>query len=411
MSSGCCCPPAVTALLCLWVKSGFSKGSVAGALTFFPPEPALYKFQRYTSDGQLLPDEPELEEEEENTTKGDADKDTTSSDDHLSGPTQPLSPKKSSNTTDRLEDSYDGMDERSKRSGMKPNEQKQQSPAKMLTEQAARLKKKGLIRNKRDARDVEQGIKYNFMPDPRLTTPPSFRGSVQAVKIGPHRRTKNFCAALIYRVPPDWITPQTKTIIYSHGNATDIGAMNFMQAILARGLHCNVVMYDYSGYGASGGVALEANTYRDITMVYEYVVENVSQGQEERNVIVYGQSVGSGPSCYICARRPDVGGLVLHSPFMSGMRVLTPSRALACLDIFPNIDRIRKVHCPVFIIHGALDEEVDITHGKALYNAVPEDCRYEPWWVPDRGHNDITEGRSKVKEYLEKMKAFIESLD
>ena len=85
--------------------------------------------------------------------------------------------------------------------------------------------------------------------------------------------------------------------------------------------------------------------------------------------------------------------------------------ALACLDIFPNIDRIRKVNCPVFIIHGELDEEVDISHGKALYNAVPEDCRYTPWWVPDRGHNDITEGRSKVKEYLEKMKAFIQCLN
>ena len=218
------------------------------------------------------------------------------------------------------------MDEKSKRSGMKPDQEKQQSPAKMLTEQAARLKRIGQIRNKRDARDASAGIYYRFVPDPRLTTPPSFRGSIHAVKIGPQRRTNNYCAALIYRVPPDWITPQTKTIIYSHGNATDIGAMNFMQAILARGLHCNVVMYDYSGYGASGGVALEANTYRDIEMVYEYVVEHVAQGQEEGNVIVYGQSVGSGPSCFICAKRPGVGGLVLHSPFMSGMRVLTPSR-------------------------------------------------------------------------------------
>lgn len=42
---------------------------------------------------------------------------------------------------------------------------------------------------------------------------------------------------------------------------------------------------------------------------------------------------------------------------MSGMRVLTPSRALACLDIFPNINRIKKVQSPVMVIHGMLDEE------------------------------------------------------
>ena len=42
----------------------------------------------------------------------------------------------------------------------------------------------------------------------------------------------------------------------------------------------------------------------------------------------------------------DICGMVLHSPIMSGMRVLTPSRALACLDIYPNIDRIKKVKAP-----------------------------------------------------------------
>jgi hypothetical protein len=37
---------------------------------------------------------------------------------------------------------------------------------------------------------------------------------------------------------------------------------------------------------------------------------------------------------------------------MSGLRVITPSRLLACFDIFPNINRIKKVKCPVYIIHG-----------------------------------------------------------
>jgi fermentation-respiration switch protein FrsA (DUF1100 family) len=156
---------------------------------------------------------------------------------------------------------------------------------------------------------------------------------------------------------------------------------------------------------------LEENTYRDIEMVYDYVLENVVQGKEERNIIVYGQSVGSGPSCYIACKRPDVGGLVLHSPFMSGMRVLTSSRALACLDIFPNINRIKKVQCPVMVIHGLLDEEVHFSHGKSLHDAVPDDLKREPWWVKDRGHNDITNGRTKVLEYMQRLKIFFDGLD
>lgn len=84
---------------------------------------------------------------------------------------------------------------------------------------------------------------------------------------------------------------------------------------------------------------------------------------------------------------------------------------LACLDIFPNINRIRKIQCPVMIIHGVLDEEVHISHGKALHDAVPERYQRNPWWVRDRGHNDITEGRTKLIEYVQRLKSFFESLE
>ncbi len=85
--------------------------------------------------------------------------------------------------------------------------------------------------------------------------------------------------------------------------------------------------------------------------------------------------------------------------------------ALACLDIFPNINRIKYVKCPVMVIHGALDEEVHISHGKALHDAVPENLRRSPWWVRDRGHNDITDGRAKLIEYVQRLKSFFESLE
>ena len=86
-------------------------------------------------------------------------------------------------------------------------------------------------------------------------------------------------------------------------------------------------------------------------------------------------------------------------------------RALACLDIFPNINRIKNVQCPVMIIHGQNDEEVSIEHGKELHDAVPEEFKRPPWWVRGRGHNDITDGRSKLIEYIQKLKTFLDSLE
>ena len=63
------------------------------------------------------------------------------------------------------------------------------------------------------------------------------------------------------------------------------------------------------------------------------------------------------------------------------------------------------------VIHGKLDQEVDFSHGLDLYRAVPSDLRREPWWVPDRGHNDITDGTGKLGEYIRRIRTFLTSLE
>ena len=147
------------------------------------------------------------------------------------------------------------------------------------------------------------------------------------------------------------------TLIYSHGNATDLGAMFSVLLGISVHMKMNVVGYDYSGYGPrlQGNKAhiqtTEQLTYNDIDAVYKWLIDSKLVKIPAEEVIVYGQSVGSGPSCYLASTQP-VAGLVLHSAIMSGLRVLTPSRLLCCFDIFPNIDRIKQVHCPVLVIHG-----------------------------------------------------------
>jgi len=403
----CCCPQAVSALFCLWARSGFSKASVAGALTFFPPEPPLYKFTRFDKDGQPLEDD-SSDDEDETNQKGKYKRCNTDSN-ASSGEVQ----RNAGDGSGDFHSITTGKKPETGKNDASPNTNNREDEFQEL-DLVARLKKlrnRAKIRNMKDARDAIRGVTYGFDQDSRLASPPPFSGTINAIKIGPDPKTKNYIAALLYRLRPERQNDDTKTIIYSHGNATDIGAMNFLQAVLAKGLQCNVLMYDYSGYGASGGVALEENTYRDIKLVYKFTKEHVASNADERKIIIYGQSVGSGPSCFLCAKKTNVGGLILHSPFMSGMRVLTPNRLLACLDIFPNIDRIKRVQCPVMIMHGELDEEVPISHGKALHRAVRKDLRRTPWWVPNRGHNDVTDGRDNLVEYIERLKRFMANLD
>lgn len=198
------------------------------------------------------------------------------------------------------------------------------------------------------------------------------------------------------------------TVIYSHGNATDCGAMFFMYAMIARELQCNVVGYDYTGYGASmdfGVQPTEKQVYKDIDAVYDWCLDSGLVTNPREQVILYGQSVGSGPTCYLASKRP-IAGLVLHSPIKSGLRVLTESRIMGCCDIFPNINRITRISAPVFVIHGQKDSEVKVGHGEGLFAAAPAHCReFEPWWVPNRGHNNVLQRNER--EFIRRMKGFL----
>jgi hypothetical protein len=49
---------------------------------------------------------------------------------------------------------------------------------------------------------------------------------------------------------------------------------------------------------------------------------------------LYGQSVGSGPTIDLASRLPNLRGVVLHSPILSGLRVLYPVKRTYWFDIY-----------------------------------------------------------------------------
>ena len=80
-------------------------------------------------------------------------------------------------------------------------------------------------------------------------------------------------------------------------------------------LKVNVIGYDYTGYGASMQHEVqptEEQTYVDVEAVYDWACDFsrgklIPSGIPGNHIIVYGQSVGSGPSCYLASgksRRP-----------------------------------------------------------------------------------------------------------
>ncbi|KAK4742117.1 hypothetical protein SAY87_000118 [Trapa incisa] len=195
----------------------------------------------------------------------------------------------------------------------------------------------------------------------------------------------------------------TSTMLYSHGNAADLGQMLELFVELSNRLRVNIMAYDYSGYGQSTGKPTEYNTYADIDAAYKCLKDEY--GVKDEQLILYGQSVGSGPTVDLASRLQNLRGVVLHSPILSGLRVLYPVKRTYWFDIFKNVEKIGMVNCLVLVIHGTADEVVDCSHGKQLWELCKQ--KYDPVWVNGGGHCNL----ELYPEYIKQLKKFVVSLN
>lgn len=176
--------------------------------------------------------------------------------------------------------------------------------------------------------------------------------------------------------------PPAPVILYSHGNAEDLGhVLPTLQDMNRRGY--SVLSYDYPGYGQSGGRPSEAGACAALRAAWDWLTGEA--GVEPGRIVLYGYSVGGGPSVDLAARvRP--AGLILEAAFTTAYRVMTG------VDLFPgdrfrNIDKLPRVQAPVLVMQGEKDEVIPLSHGLALFAAAPEPKR--SLFVPNAGHCDL----------------------
>ncbi|GJX11826.1 protein ABHD17B [Tanacetum coccineum] len=228
-----------------------------------------------------------------------------------------------------------------------------------------------------------------------LLTPFAHRENVEILKLNTRKGSE--IVAVYVRHPM-----ASSTVLYSHGNAADLGQMYELFIELSIRLRVNLMGYDYSGYGQSSGKPSENNTYADIEAVYKCLEE--SYGTKQEDIVLYGQSVGSGPTLDLAVRLPRLKAVVLHSPILSGLRVMYPVKRSYWFDIYKNIDKITFLDCPVLVIHGTADDVVDFNHGKQLWELCKE--KYEPLWIKGGNHCDL----ELYPEYIRHLKKFISTV-
>ena len=176
--------------------------------------------------------------------------------------------------------------------------------------------------------------------------------------------------------------PTNKLILYFHGNAEDIGFANeFLAPICEKWkvdlyvTQVHALAIEYPGYGLYPGNTDGDSIKATANLVYDFVTRTMRIPPQD--IIIFGRSIGTGPATYL-ANRSDCSALVLFSPYISIRGVAKEHvGCLSCCapDIFQNIEAIRTIRRPIFIIHGKLDEVINVKNADALFEACHTNSR------------------------------------
>jgi fermentation-respiration switch protein FrsA (DUF1100 family) len=160
------------------------------------------------------------------------------------------------------------------------------------------------------------------------------------------------------------------TVLFFHGNAGNL-TDRLPQIVSLGEIGADVLIVGYRGYGRSQGTPSEAGVYRDGEAAYRYLVEQ--RGVPATRLVIFGESLGSGPAIELASRHP-CAGLVVQSGFTSiadmAARVLplVPVRWLLATR-FENLAKIPSVRAPKLFLATRDDEVVPFGQTRRLYEA------------------------------------------
>ena len=141
----------------------------------------------------------------------------------------------------------------------------------------------------------------------------------------------------------------------------------------------------------ASGPPSEDYCFADISAAYAYLTYVLQIPPS--SIVLYGRSLGSGPSCFLAARTAEegdaVGGLILHAPFLSVYRIVIDSGCTLPGDRFPNVDFAPSIRSPVLFIHGTKDSIVPFNHSERLLETILAPYRAEPVFIKGMGHNNV----------------------
>ena len=195
-----------------------------------------------------------------------------------------------------------------------------------------------------------------------------------------------------------------KTILFLHGNAGSLE--NRIHKINHfKDMKVNFLLLAWRGFSGNNGSPTEQGIYEDARSAVKWLKSN---GISEENIIIYGESLGTGVATEI-SQNKNFAGIILESPFTSMVdagKTKYPFFPIGLLlkDKYESDKKIKNIKSPILVMHGEVDRLVPFWMGKKMYELANEPKYFF-----------FSEYDDHMMEYNEKLlneiKKFIDSLN
>lgn len=176
-------------------------------------------------------------------------------------------------------------------------------------------------------------------------------------------------------IPAKSKTPKG-TVVFSHGNSGSVGYHLGFVAWLATADY-NVMMYDYRGFGKSGGTVDRRGMIDDVKAAFAHA--SARHDVDPTRLISYGHSLGGAQSITALAESPVKGlrAVVVDGAFSSyqAMARIFGGQLGASLvtdELSPKDFVMKLSPTPLLVVHGSHDEVVPVAHGRQLFETAAE---------------------------------------
>lgn len=183
-------------------------------------------------------------------------------------------------------------------------------------------------------------------------------------------------------------------MLISHSNNVDLGIIFPKLCDIAITLKCDVISYDYSGYGCSNDNPNYDSLKNNLITVLDFAINTFDLKKE--NIVLLSFGIGAISSIYATSKPNycSLRGMILISPILNFIKKF-------------NYDCINEVICPVFIIQGDIEENINQNETLSFCKQFKESIL----WISKKGksHEEIMDENrykfyQKIRKFLEHVK-------